>query len=88
MLPSHSWYGVLPGALIFYALIAAAAVLFLRRVVYLLRLLRKGQALPRWDQVPARVGRVIVYVFGIASLRPAAMSEASSGTSVSSGLRR
>jgi Fe-S oxidoreductase len=68
MLPSHSWYGVLPGALIFYALIAAAAVLFLRRVVYLLRLLRKGQAMPRWDQVPARVGRVIVYVFGQARL--------------------
>ena len=68
MLPSHSWYGVLPGALIFYALIAAAAVLFLRRVVYLVRLLRKGQAMPRWDQVPARLGRVIVYVFGQARL--------------------
>ena len=68
MLPSHQWYGALPGALLFYALIVVAAVLFVRRAVYLLRLLLKGQPMPRWDQVPARVGRVIVYVFAQARL--------------------
>jgi Fe-S oxidoreductase len=64
MLPSHQWYGIIPGWLIFYALIAAAVVIFTRRAVYLLRLLLQGKPLPRWDQGPARVGRVIVYVFG------------------------
>src|SRR3984893_6413471 len=68
MLPSHQWYGIIPGWLLFYALIAAAAVLFGRRAFYLLRLLLKGKPLARWDQIPARVGRVIVYVFGQARL--------------------
>jgi Fe-S oxidoreductase len=68
MLPSHQWYGIVPGSLLFYALIAAAAVLFGRRAAYLLRLLMKGKPIARWDQVPARVGRVIVYVFGQARL--------------------
>jgi hypothetical protein len=39
MLPSHQWYGLVPGSLLFYALIAAAAVLFGRRAAYLARLL-------------------------------------------------
>jgi len=68
MLPSHQWYGIVPGSLLFYALIAAAAVLFGRRALYLLRLLMKGKPMARWDRVPARVGRVIVYVFGQARL--------------------
>jgi len=68
MLPSQQWYGIIPGWLIFYALIAAASVLFTRRAVYLLRLLLQGKPLPRWDQVPARIGRVVVYVFGQARL--------------------
>jgi Fe-S oxidoreductase len=68
MLPSHQWYGILPGGLIFYALIVAALAVFVRRGLYLLRLLLKGKPMPRRDQVPARVGRVIVYVFGQARL--------------------
>ena len=68
MLPSHQWYGIIPGWLLFYALIAVAAVLFGRRAFYLLRLLLKGKPLARWDHIPARVGRVIVYVFGQARL--------------------
>ena len=68
MLPSHTWYGVVPGALIFYTMIAVALALFARRAVYLVRLLTKGQPMVRWDQVPARVGRVIVYVFAQARL--------------------
>ena len=31
MLPSHAWYGVVPGWLIFYAMIAVAGALFTRR---------------------------------------------------------
>ena len=68
MLPSHQWYGIVPGGLIFYALLVASLAVFVRRGLYLLRLLRKGKPMPRWDQVPARVGRVIVYVFGQARL--------------------
>ncbi len=68
MLPSHTWYGVIPGWLIFYAMIAVAGALFTRRAWFLLRLLRKGKAMPRWDHVPTRVGRVIVYVFAQARL--------------------
>ena len=68
MLPSHTWYGVVPGGLIFYAMIAVAVVLFTRRAWFLLRLLLKGKPMPRWDHIPARVGRVIVYVFGQARL--------------------
>ena len=68
MLPSHQWYGIVPGGLIFYVLIVAALAVFVRRGLYLLRLLLKGKPLPRWDQVPARIGRVIVYVFGQARL--------------------
>ncbi len=64
MLPSQQWYGIIPGWLIFYGLIAAAMVLFTRRAGYLLRLLLQGKPLPRWDHVPVRIGRVIVYVFG------------------------
>src|SRR5258707_3442609 len=68
MLPSHPWYGVVPGWLIFAAMIVAAGGLFRRRAWFLLRLLLKGKPMPRWDHVPARVGRVIVYVFGQARL--------------------
>jgi ferredoxin len=68
MLPSHTWYGPVPGWLIFYAMIAAALVLFARRAFFLLRLLRKGKPMPRWDRIPARIGRMIVYVFAQARL--------------------
>ena len=43
MLPSHQWYGIVPGALLFYALIVVAVALFVRRSIYLLRLLLKGK---------------------------------------------
>jgi Fe-S oxidoreductase len=63
MLPSHQWYGPLPGWLIFYGIIVIAGALFARRAVYLLRLLLTGKPLPRWNHVPTRVWRVVVYVF-------------------------
>ena len=68
MSPSHQWYGVVPGWLPFYALIAVALVLFARRVSVLVRLMLKGKADMRWDRVPARLARVIVFVVGQARL--------------------
>jgi len=63
MLPSHQWYGPVPGWLIFYGMLALAGALFVRRVMYLLRLLLKGKPLPRWNHVPTRLWHVVVYVF-------------------------
>ena len=68
MSPSHQWYGVIPGWLPFYALIAVALVLFAWRVSVLVRLMRKGKADTRWDRVPARLANVIVFVVGQARL--------------------
>jgi Fe-S oxidoreductase len=68
MSPSHHWYGVVPGFVLFYALIAVALVLFVRRVSALVRLMLKGQPAVRWDHIPARVGKVIVFVLGQARL--------------------
>jgi Fe-S oxidoreductase len=68
MLPSHQWYGVIPGWLPFYALIAVALVLFAQRVSFLVRLMLTGKPTSRWDQVPARVEKVIVFVLGQARL--------------------
>src|SRR6266478_2711325 len=68
MSPSHQWYGVVPGWLPFYALIAVALVLFTRRAIFLLRLMRAGKPAARWDKVPQRLVAVLVYVFGQARL--------------------
>jgi Fe-S oxidoreductase len=68
MSPSHEWYGVVPGWLPFYALIAVALGLFVRRVSFLVRLALQGKPAVRWDHVPARLGHVIVYVLGQARL--------------------
>jgi Fe-S oxidoreductase len=68
MSPSHQWYGVIPGWVPFFALIAAALVLFVRRVTFLVRLMLTGQPATRWDRIPARLGKVIAYVIGQARL--------------------
>src|SRR3990172_3481343 len=68
MSPSHQWYGVIPGFILFYAMIAAALVLFVRRVSVLVRLMFQGKPAARWDHVPARLGKVIVFVLGQARL--------------------
>jgi Fe-S oxidoreductase len=68
MSPSHDWYGVVPGWLPFYALIAVALGMFARRVSFLVRLALRGKPAVRWDHVPSRLGRVIVYVLGQARL--------------------
>src|SRR5713101_4240699 len=68
MSPSHQWYGVVPGWLPFYALIAVALVLFAQRAICLLRLMLAGKPAARWDKVPQRLVAVLVYVFGQARL--------------------
>src|SRR5262245_62936164 len=68
MLPSHHWYGIVPGELIFLAMVAVALALFARRVTFLVRLLLKGKPAARWDHVGARIGKVLVYVIGQARL--------------------
>src|SRR6185436_10314584 len=68
MLPSHHWYGIVPGWLIFAAMVAVAVVLFAQRVTFLVRLLLKGKPESRWDHLPARIGKVLVYVIGQARL--------------------
>src|SRR5918996_359677 len=62
MSPPHHWYGIVPGWLPYYALIAVALVLFARRAIYLVRLLAIGKPAVRWDHVPARVRAVLVFV--------------------------
>ncbi|HLF47994.1 MAG TPA: (Fe-S)-binding protein [Methylomirabilota bacterium] len=64
MSPSHEWYGVIPGWLPFYALILVALVLFGLRVTYLLRVMLTGKPAARWDDVPARLRAVLVFVLG------------------------
>ncbi|MBI2153219.1 MAG: (Fe-S)-binding protein, partial [Candidatus Rokubacteria bacterium] len=64
MSPSHQWYGVIPGWLPFYALIVIALALFAHRVTYLFRLMRTGKPTARWDNIPARLRAVLVFVLG------------------------
>src|SRR5216683_6960139 len=68
MSPSHQWYGVVPGWLPFYALIAAAVVLFAWRAIFLVRLMLTGKPAARWDKLPARLLAVVVNVLGQARL--------------------
>jgi Fe-S oxidoreductase len=68
MSPSHQWYGVMPGWLPFYVLIAVALVLFGLRARFLVQVMLKGKAAARWDKVPSRVLSVIVNVLGQARL--------------------
>jgi len=49
---------------ILWALFLAASGLFAWRVTYLIRLLRLGRPEMRWDRIPERIQKVLVYVFG------------------------
>src|SRR3990172_1240610 len=64
MSPSHQWYGIIPGWFPFYVLILVALVLFGLRVNYLVRLMLTGKPAARWDDVPARLRMVLVFVLG------------------------
>jgi len=64
MLPSHQWYGPVPGLVPFVALIALAVVLFAVRAAYLAGLVLHAQPTVRWDRPHRRLLNVLVYVFG------------------------
>jgi Fe-S oxidoreductase len=64
MSPTYSWYGPIPGGLIFAAMGVAALAVFGWRVAYLVRLLARGAPAARWDQLPRRLQAVVVFVVG------------------------
>ncbi len=68
MSPSLQWYGILPGWPLFYALIVVAVALFARRAIFLVQTMLTGKPAARWDNVPARLLNVVVYVLGQARL--------------------
>lgn len=64
MIPTTSSLGPVPGWAILWLLFLASVGLFAWRVIHLVRLLRLGRADKRWDNIAARLKRVVVYVFG------------------------
>ena len=64
MSPTHQWYGAIPGWFPFYVLAGVALVLFVRRAIYLVRLMLTGKAARPLDHLPRRVAAVVVHVLG------------------------
>jgi Fe-S oxidoreductase/nitrate reductase gamma subunit len=64
MIPTALKYGPVPGWAILWTLFLVAAGIFAWRVAFLIRLLRLGRPDNRFEQIPARLKRVLVYVFG------------------------
>ena len=64
MLPTAETFGPVPGWAVLWALFLVAVGLFVWRVAFLVRLLRLGRPENRFDRIPARLKRVLVYVFG------------------------
>jgi Fe-S oxidoreductase len=64
MIPTTSKLGPVPGWAVLWILFLLALGIFVWRVVFLVRLLRLGRAEDRFDQIPARLKRVLVYVLG------------------------
>jgi Fe-S oxidoreductase len=64
MIPTTSHLGPVPGWVILWCVFLLAVTLFVRRVVFLVRLLMLGRPEKRWDRVGARLKRVGVYVLG------------------------
>jgi heterodisulfide reductase subunit C len=62
--PSTASYFGLPGFVILWAAATLAIVVFLRRVLRLIAVLRLGRPEMRWDRIPQRVGHVLKNVFG------------------------
>jgi Fe-S oxidoreductase/nitrate reductase gamma subunit len=63
-MPTSVNLGPVPGWAILWLVFLVAVGLFAWRVVFLLRLLRLGQPENRLDHIPARLRRLLVYVFG------------------------
>ena len=64
MIPTALKIGPVPGWALLWILFLLAVGIFARRVSFLVRLLRLGRADNRFDRIPARLKRVLVYVFG------------------------
>jgi Fe-S oxidoreductase/nitrate reductase gamma subunit len=64
MIPTTANLGPIPGWLVLWAVFLIALGLFAWRVVFLIRLLRLGRSDNRFDRIPQRLKRVLVYVFG------------------------
>jgi Fe-S oxidoreductase/nitrate reductase gamma subunit len=64
MIPTSLKLGPVPGWAILWVLFLLAGGIFAWRVSFLVRLLRLGRADNRFDQIPARLKQVLVYVFG------------------------
>lgn len=64
MVPTAAKLGPIPAWFFLWLVFLAAVGIFAWRVTYLIRLLRLGRADNRFDQIPARIKRVIAYVFG------------------------
>ena len=64
MIPGPPKMAQIPSWAILWALFLAAVGLFVWRITYLIRLLRLGRTEIRWDRIPERIQKVLVYVFG------------------------
>lgn len=64
MIPTSLKLGPVPGWAFLWILFLLAGGIFAWRVSFLVRLLRLGRADNRFDQIPARLKKVLVYVFG------------------------
>ena len=64
MIPTAAKLGPIPAWLILWLMALTAVGLFVWRVIFLIRLLRLGRPEMRWDRIPERVKKVLVYVFG------------------------
>jgi Fe-S oxidoreductase/nitrate reductase gamma subunit len=64
MIPATAKLGPVPGWAILWVVFVVAVGLFAWRVSYLVRLLMLGRPEMRWDRIPERIKRVVVYVFG------------------------
>jgi len=64
MIPTTAKLGLVPGWAVLWLFFLVAVGIFARRVVFLIRLLKLGRAENRFDHIPERVKRVLIYVFG------------------------
>lgn len=63
MIPTTSQFGPVPGWVILWIVFLLAVGLFVRRMIFLVRLLMLGRPEIRWDRIPERLKRVGIYVF-------------------------
>jgi Fe-S oxidoreductase/uncharacterized membrane protein len=66
--PTTTTYFGLPGFVVLWLFAVVAIVLFVRRVLHLLGILRLARPEIRWDRIPKRLGYVVRNVFGQARL--------------------